>query len=95
MKYDVQNIVNEVLEGSREWTERLPELLKDREFRQKYVRLMIDESLISDAVAVEAQHLGVTGHKTRAQTGQVRTLRKTVKHNAAFKIIAPHFSAGL
>ena len=54
MTHDVQKIVDDILDGSDEWTEQLPELLEDPQFRQQYLALMTDESLLAKGVAVEA-----------------------------------------
>jgi len=52
---DVQQIVDEVLEGNQERIDELPELMKDAAFRKQYLSLMIDESILSNAVELEAK----------------------------------------
>ena len=51
----IQQIVDEVLEGKQESIEALPELLKDEAFRKEYLSLMIDESLLTTALELEAK----------------------------------------
>ena len=84
---EVQKIVDEVLDGNSKTLAQLPQLLEDMDFREKYLSLMVDESLLSAAVELEVKNRKLKKTKKKKKKPIPFVLLSTIAAILAFAVI--------